>query len=42
MEKLKIVIVTEKAIESEAMAGCGKNHPQFCGARDCDFNGGKN
>ena len=39
MDKLNIVIVSEKIV-TQNMAGCGKNHPQLCGARDCSFTGG--
>ena len=39
MKKLKVVVISEKVIMAN-MAGCGRNHPQVCGARDCSFNGG--
>ena len=38
MKKLKITVVSEQAAVRN-MAGCGKNHPQLCGAKDCSFNG---
>lgn len=38
MDKLKITVVSEEAI-MESMEGCGKNHPQLCGAKQCSFNG---
>lgn len=38
MEKLKIVVVSEKSI-AVSMAGCGRNWSNLCGSRDCT--GGK-
>lgn len=38
MEKLKMIIVSENTVTNE-MGGCGRNHPQMCGARECSFTG---
>ena len=38
MKKLKVVIVPE-TVAYNSMGGCGKNHPQLCGAKQCSFNG---
>ena len=39
MNKLNVIIVSERTM-IQNMGGCGKNHPQLCGARDCSYNGG--
>lgn len=34
MDKLKVIIVKEATV-TMGMAGCGKNNPNLCGAREC-------
>lgn len=36
MKKLKMVVVSEKEVTAN-MGGCGRNHPEFCGARSCEY-----